>query len=131
MITFVIMIIVILFRRKVEIMCDDLFLFSLGYKHNSAFMLVKSCAFISDKFNYEGDFNFLYKNLELNCIYFKLHLRCQPINGLAIQAWNAFLNDSWFGQLAWETSFAATLHEFTSAPVLIHIDVHAWYLSSN
>ena len=34
-------------------------------------------------------------------------------------------------QLAWETSFAATLHEFTSATAFIHINVHAWYSSSN
>ena len=86
MITFVVMIIIILFRKKVEIICDDLFLFSMSYKHNSAFMLVKSCALISDKFNYEGYFSFLYKNLELNCIYYNLCLRRQHINGLTIQA---------------------------------------------
>ena len=34
-------------------------------------------------------------------------------------------------QMAWETSFAATSYEFTSALVLIHINVYAWYLSSN
>ena len=34
-------------------------------------------------------------------------------------------------QLAWETSIAATLHEFTSALVLINVTIYAWYLSSN
>ena len=50
---------------------------------------------ISEKVNYEGHFSFLYKNLELNCMCFKLHLRSECINGLTIQAWNTFHNGSW------------------------------------
>ena len=54
---------------------------------------------ISDKFNYEGHFSFLYKNLELNCMFFMLHLRRERINGLTIQAWNTFHNDSWYSTI--------------------------------
>ena len=54
---------------------------------------------ISDKLNYEGHFSFLYKNLELNCMCSMLHLRREQINGLTIQAWNTFHNDSWYSTI--------------------------------
>ena len=47
------MIIIILFKRKVETICEDLFLLSIGHKHNLALMLVKSCAFTFWQVNYE------------------------------------------------------------------------------
>ena len=50
---------------------------------------------VSDRFNYyEGHFSFLYKS-SFNRFQFTLHLRCECIDDLAIQARNTFHKDSW------------------------------------
>ena len=81
---------------------------------------------VSDRFNYEGHFSFLYKS-SLNRFQFTLHLRCKCIDGLAIQAWNTFHKDSCPRQSVWEI----LLHSFYMSLLVHHIKVYAWYSSFN
>ena len=75
----------LLFRRKVEKICDDLVLFSIANKHNSAFMLVNHVLIISDMFNYEDHFSFLYKNLEFNYTHFSYISGANVLMGLSFK----------------------------------------------